>query len=100
MATKHTSTMVICPNIVMQGNLKVAGDIEFFTNFTGNVRSTGQVRIRSGVHLALDLQCDSLWLEPGASFKGSLQVGEARKPLSRLWSWFNQLGAAPPSKAE
>ena len=92
MSTKPYSTFYVCPNIVLKGDLKVGADVEFSTDYKGKLRSTGQVRIRAGVSLESDVTCDSFWLEPGASFKGNLQVGDARKPLGRMWSWFNKLG--------
>ncbi len=92
MVFKQISTMVICSNLVMRGDLKVNGNVEFETRFIGAVRASGEVLLLPGSDLESNVRCGSLRVRPGALLKGRLQVGAARKPLSRLMSWFNKIG--------
>ena len=92
--------MVICPNIFMKGNLKVNGNIEFYTDFVGTIQATHHVVLNPGVRIESDIKSGSLRVEKGANLVGNLQIGEARKPLSRLRSWFNKNLTRQPLEKE
>ena len=100
MSSKSSSTLVISPNLVMRGDLKVGGNVEIGTDFTGSLCARGDVHVHSGVKVESDVTSASLRLDPGSTLKGHLQVGEARKPLSRFLNWLKQMTVDKKSTAE
>lgn len=75
----------------MDGEIKVAGSLRVENDFCGKIQAKESVYFPAGVKVKADVAAGALRLESGALLRGRLQIGEARKPLQRMRSWWRRL---------